>query len=267
MARLHEAHGDLDGALELLAEAQPAFMIDLSPNLRPIAAVRARLLIRQGQAGEALRWAGERGLSVDDELSYVHEYEHITLARAQVASGLVVEAAALLNRLLEPAEDAGRYGSVVEILALQALAYETRRETAAALASLERALTLAEPEGYMRVFLDEGPRMATLLEGGAKRGLRPDYVQRLLKNFGAPVTEAHPGHQELIEPLSERELEVLRLLATDLDGPEIASELMVSLNTMRTHTKSIYTKLAVNSRRAAVRRAEELDLLSQTAAH
>ena len=128
----------------------------------------------------------------------------------------------------------------------------------AALVPLERALTLAEPEGYVRVFVDEGPPMAALLQAAAKRGIAPGYVQRLLAQFGTAHGRTRTPGRRLIEPLSERELEVLRLLATDLDGPEIASQLMVSLNTMRTHTKSIYTKLGVNSRRAAVHRAEEL---------
>jgi ATP/maltotriose-dependent transcriptional regulator MalT len=134
---------------------------------------------------------------------------------------------------------------------------------AAALVPLEPALTLAEPEAYVRVFVDEGSRMAALLQAAAKRGIAPGYVQRLLTHFGTSVAESR-ATQNLIEPLSERELEVLHLLATDLDGPEIASRLVVSLNTMRTHTKSIYTKLGVNNRRAAVRRADELELLSQT---
>ena len=127
-----------------------------------------------------------------------------------------------------------------------------------ALASLERALALAEPEGYVRIFVDEGPPMAALLQEAAKHGIAPNYVRQLRAAFeqgGTPAT--HP----LIEPLSERELEVLKLLGTELSGPEIARELMVSLNTMRTHTKNIYSKLGVNNRRAAVRRAEELDLL------
>ena len=107
--------------------------------------------------------------------------------------------------------------------------------------------------------------MSALLQASAKRGIAPGYVQRLLTQFGPPAAERH-ANQNLVEPLSERELEVLRLLATDLDGPEIASQLMVSLNTMRTHTKSIYTKLGVNSRRAAVHRAADLQLLWPSAA-
>jgi LuxR family transcriptional regulator, maltose regulon positive regulatory protein len=133
----------------------------------------------------------------------------------------------------------------------------------AALAPLERALRLAETEGYVRIFVDEGPPMAVLLGAAAKHGIAPDYVHQLLTAFpraedSSPVKQV--SITSGIEPLSERELEVLRLLGTDLDGPEIARELVVSLNTMRSHTKNIYTKLGVNTRRAAVRRAEELHL-------
>jgi LuxR family transcriptional regulator, maltose regulon positive regulatory protein len=269
MARIREARGDLDGALDLLGSAQPLFMIDFSPNVRPIAAMHARVLVRQGRTGDALGWAREHGISVEDDLSYVHEYEHITLARALLGSGSADQASGLLDRLLQAAELGGRTGSMIEILVLQALANDVRRDMRAALVPLERALTLAEPEGYVRVFVDEGPRMAALLQAAAKRGIAPGYVQRLLTHSGAATREPHATQNLIkikIEPLSERELDVLRLLATDLDGPEIASQLTVSLNTMRTHTKSIYTKLGVNSRRAAVHRAEELALLSQTRA-
>ena len=124
-------------------------------------------------------------------------------------------------------------------------------------------MTLAEPEGYVRIFADEGPPMASLLRAAAKQGTAGNYVRRLLAAVGE-TGHGSPVEQALIEPLSERELDVLRLLGTELDGPAIARELMVSLNTMRTHTKNIYTKLAVTNRRAAVRRAAELDLLSRT---
>jgi LuxR family maltose regulon positive regulatory protein len=149
---------------------------------------------------------------------------------------------------------------MIEILVLQALAYQARGEMRAALVALERALTLAEPEGYVRVFVDEGARMEALLHAAAKQRIALHYVQQLLATFETPE-DTPSARQNLVEPLSERELDVLRLLATDLDGPEIASQLVVSLNTMRTHTKSIYTKLGVNNRRAAVRRAEELRII------
>ena len=144
---------------------------------------------------------------------------------------------------------------------LQALAYQRHGDIPAALACLERAVTLAEPEGYVRVFADEGPPMASLLRAAARQRTGRNYVRRLLAAVTETETEQNgPVKQALIEPLSERELDVLRLLGTDLDGPAIARELMVSLNTVRTHTKNIYAKLAVTNRRAAVRRAAELDL-------
>ena len=147
---------------------------------------------------------------------------------------------------------------------LQALAHQARGDLPAALAPLERALTLAEPEGYVRIFVDEGPP-----HGGPAGSGREQRDRRATTSAGcwrpsATVrATARPPDRHLVEPLSERELDVLRLLATDLDGPDIARELVVSLNTVRTHTKNIYAKLGVNNRRAAVRRAEELDLLSR----
>jgi LuxR family maltose regulon positive regulatory protein len=242
------------------------------------------VLAAQGQVDEALGWAREQGLSVEDSLSYVREFEHITLARALLSryategdKSSLHEATRLLERLLSAAEAGGRTGSVIEILVLQALNHHARGDTPGALALLERALTLAEPEGYVRVFVGEGPPMASLLKAISKQRAGWDYVLRLLDACGhdggttpvkppvkLPVEQSTRLRQGLVEPLSERELDVLRLLATDLDGPDIARHLRVSLNTMRTHTKNIYAKLGVNSRRAAVRQAEELSLLSRT---
>ena len=266
MARIRQAEGDLGGALDLLNEAERLYVGDFFPNVRPVPALKARVWIAQGRLGEALGWAREQGLSVDDDLSYLREFEHITLARmllaryqGERAEHSVHEATRLLERLLLAAEEGGRTGRVIEILVLQALAHQTPGDIPAALACLERAVTLAEPEGYVRVFADEGPPMASLLRAAAKQGIARNYVRRLL----AAVSETgqdSPIRQALIDPLSERELDVLRLLGTELDGPAIARELMVSLNTVRTHTKHIYAKLAVTNRRAAVRRAAELDL-------
>jgi LuxR family transcriptional regulator, maltose regulon positive regulatory protein len=275
-ARVREAQGDLDGALDLLNEAERLYVSDFFPNVRPVPAMRARVWVAQGRLGEAHSWVRERGLSTTDDLSYLREFEHITLSRVLLArhteehsEGSKPDATRLLERLLRAAEDGERTGSVIEILVLQALAHQTEGDLSAALAPLKRAVTLAEPEGYIRVFVDEGPPMAALLTAAAREahgeqeGIAPSYVRRLL----AAVTKTEgnaPASQGLIEPLSERELVVLRLLGTDLDGPDIARELNVSLSTVRTHTQNIYAKLGVNNRRAAVRRAEELNLLSRT---
>jgi LuxR family maltose regulon positive regulatory protein len=276
MARVREAEGDLDGALDLLEEAQRVYMGDYSPNVRPIPALRARVLAANGRVGDALAWAREQGLSADDDLSYLREFEHITLARvllarsrAERAAPPLADAARLLERLLPAAEAGERTGSVIEILVLQALTSHAGGDVPAASAVLERALTLAEPEGYVRVFAAEGPPMASLLRRVAKQRTAWDYVRRLLGACGRagaaiPAGQASAAGQRLVEPLSARELDVLRLLSSDLDGPDIARELSVSLNTLRTHTKSIYAKLGVNSRRAAVRQAVELNLLSRT---
>ncbi|HEX5164668.1 MAG TPA: LuxR C-terminal-related transcriptional regulator, partial [Thermomicrobiales bacterium] len=263
MARIKESQGDLDGALAYLNEAERLRMPEFFPNVRPIAALRARVRIRQGQIGDALGWARDQNLSTDDDLSYLREFEHITLARLLLARQSTTEALDVLHRILDAAEAGGRMGSVIELLILQALAQQVTGNTPAALLPLERALTLAEPEGYARVFLDEGPPMTALLATAAQQGIAPNAVRQLLP--ASDMTEnMAPVRQDLIEPLSDREFDVLRLLATTLDGPDIARELNISLNTMRTHTKNIYSKLGVNNRREAVIRAAELDLLSRS---
>ena len=269
VSRIREAEGDLDGAIELLEDAERHYIGDFFPNVRPVAALKARLSIANSRLHDALGWARQAAVSVDDELSYLREFEHITLARLLLARAKadrtgapVREALALLERLGQAAAEGARAGSMIEILTLEALALQVRGDTTAALGPLGRALTVAEPEGYVRIFTEEGPPMASLLKEAARRGIAPAYVDELLA-AGGGFTGPVPKKQGLIEPLSERELDVLRLLRSDLSGPAIAGELMVSLNTMRTHTKNIYTKLDVNDRRAAVRRAEELDLLSR----
>lgn len=272
LARIREAQGDLAGALALLEEAEPLYVSDFFPNVSPVAARKVRLWVAQGKLDEALNWVRQRGLSTDDETSYLREFEQITLVRVLLAHSrsdpsetMTEDALAFLARLLPAAEAGGRMGSAIEIMVLQALAYSAREDLPAALASLERALKLAEPEDYIRIFIDEGADMAALLREAAARKIASNYTGKLLRAFEeqSRVTEdgSHlPVSQPLLEPLSQRELHVLRLLKTELSGPEIARELMVGLSTVRTHTKSIYSKLGVNSRRAAVRRAEELGL-------
>ena len=269
MARIREAEADPGGALELLDEAEHRYVGDFSPNVRPVPAMRARVWAAQGRLVDAFGWAGERGLSIADELSYLREFEHVTLARALLARYGIEraqrsfdEVTPFLDRLLRAAEGGGRTGSVLEILVLQALAHQLHGDIDTALRALERALALAEPEGYVRLFVDEGAPMAGLLRAAAKRGIAPGYARRLLTALGRTADSA-PATPGLIEPLSARERDVLRLLATDLSGPEIARELVVSLSTVRTHTNRIFAKLGVNNRRAAVRRAEELDLLTR----
>lgn len=273
-ARVAEAEGDLDGALELLGQAEQLFYQSPIPDVCPLAALRARMLAVHGALPEALAWAAARGLSADDDLSYLREYEHITLARVLIArhhhepaGGALREALGLLGRLLQAAEAGARTGSVIDILAQLALAHAARGDLPAALAALERALRLAEPQGYVQIFVGEGAPMARLLREAAARGLRPAYTRKLLAVFDAgpsagwPLRLAAAPPQPPVEPLTQRERDVLRLLKSELSGPEIARELMIGLSTLRTYTKSIYRKLDVGTRRAAVRRASELDLL------
>jgi len=269
MARIREAGGDVGAAVDLLDEAERLYVGDFFPNVRPVAAVRARSHVLRGEVGEALAWVRERGLSVQDDLSYLREFEHVTLARVLLAlhrtersEPSLQEAVRLLDRLLAEAETGERTGTVIEILVLQALAHQALGDMPAALASLQRALSLAEPEGYVRIFVDEGAPMGSLLRALASQGSAGRYARRILA-ISSTTDHDRPVKQSLVEPLSERELDVLRLLGTDLNGPEIARELMVSLNTMRTHQKNIYAKLGVNNRRAAVRQGDELKLLSR----
>jgi LuxR family maltose regulon positive regulatory protein len=266
-AAFRQVEGDLDGALELLTEAERLYVGDFSPDVRPVAALKARVWVAQGRISDAFNWTREQGLSAEDDLSYLREFEHITLARILLVRRVQDDRSPkqgldLLERLLGSAEGGGRMASVLEILILQALGRQAQGDVRAALAPLERALALAEPEGYVRIFVDEGAPMAALLDSAAEHTDMPAYVRRMRSAFG-PAEARTATAQQLVEPLSERELEVLRLLAGDLDGPGIAAELVVSLHTVRSHTKSIYAKLGVNSRREAVRRAAELDLLSR----
>jgi LuxR family maltose regulon positive regulatory protein len=269
-AGIRQAEGDPEAALQLLAEAERLYTTDYSPEVRPVGASKARVWIASGRLSEARSWARGRELSAGDELTYVREFEHITLARLILAQGVrdrsddrIDEAIGLLDRLLLAAEAGGRTGSVIEILVMQALALRARNDGPGALTALERVVALAEPEGYVRVFADEGPNMAALLRLAAQKRNASSYLRGLLAATVTPAAQAAVD-QPLIEPLSERELEVLRLLESELDGPDIARELTVSLATVRTHTRNVYAKLGVNSRRAAVRRAAELGLLSRT---
>jgi LuxR family maltose regulon positive regulatory protein len=253
-ARVRLAQGNGAEALELLRDAARVYNTDFSPAVRPIPALVARVHLAQGDVAASLRWAADRGVTADDELSYVQEFEHITLARVLLADGSLDDALQLLDRLLAAAEAGQREGSVIELLIVQALAHQADGDAPAASATLERALARAEPEGWVRVFVDEGPPMAALL-----RTASSPLARRLLAAFdgGRSPAAARSG---LVDELSSRERDVLRLLRSDLSGPDIARELTVSLNTMRTHTKSIYAKLGVSSRREAVRRAAELGL-------
>ncbi|MCW2832950.1 MAG: ATP-dependent transcriptional regulator, MalT-like, LuxR family [Nocardioides sp.] len=273
MAAVREAEGDIEVAIDLLDEAERLYTGDFLPAVRPVPAIRARTWARHGHLDAALGWIKQVGVSLDDPLLYLREFEHVTLARvllAQhergVASTDLARVVRFLDRLLSAATDGHRAGSVVEIQLTRALALQRLGDDEPALTALGAALHLAEPEGYVRTFVDEGAPMATLLAAAGRRTSSP-YLARLRSalatgrgTVSVPALPL-PRHESLVDPLSNRERDVLRLLDTELNGPDIARELVVSLNTVRTHTKNLYMKLGVTSRRAAVLRAKELDLL------
>jgi LuxR family maltose regulon positive regulatory protein len=275
-ARVRQVEGDLDGALGLLDEAERLYVRGPVPEVRPIGALKVRVWLAQGRLAEALDWARAQGLSAEDGLDYPRELAHITLARVLVAqcerAGDRYAAGAalgLLGRLLIEADAHGRTGSAIEILVLQALAHRAQGHVATGLGPLERALTLAEPEGYVRTFVDEGEPMRDLLRHAVAAGISGAYARRLLSAFeerthAAAVPRAAAG-AGLIEPLTAREVEVLRLVAAGMRNQEIAGQLVISLPTVKRHIANAYGKLGVGHRTEAVARAHELGLLERSA--
>lgn len=258
LAQIKQALGDREGAL---AAAQQAVRITQRENVpRLIGLTRAyqvRVWLAQGQIDLASRWAHDYRQAGRTE--YLREFEDLTLARVLLAEGRSAEALALLDARLLPAEAAGRMSAVIEIQALRALALPATDE---ALNALQQALSLAEPEGYVRLFLDLGEPMRALLKRAAARGIVPQYVSRLLAAFepARKVDDAR-APQPLVEPLTGRELDVLRLLAEDLSNLEIGRRLFISVPTVKSHTRSIYGKLGVHSREEAVARVRALGIL------
>jgi LuxR family maltose regulon positive regulatory protein len=261
LARIQRAQGNIEGALATLQEAIQIATEMSAWSVDVVTVHQVRLWLAQGNLEAASRWAQASGMSADDAPSFHREAGHLTLARILVAQGKIDDAARLLARLLKAAESTQRWGSAIEALLLLALTQYKKNEPERALHALERALSLAEPEGYVRVFVDEGTPMAELLRQAAECGIAPRYVQELLSAFDASEP-AEPRHaQPLIEPLSDREIEVLRLAAAGLSNREIAEQLYISINTVKAHTKSIYRKLDAHNRTQAINRAQELGLL------
>jgi LuxR family maltose regulon positive regulatory protein len=272
-AGVREAEGDVTAAVDLLDEAERLYVADFLPDVHPVPAVRARTWARHGHIDAALEWADRAEVSLDDSVTYLREFEHVTLSKVLLAAdmhgggrGSLDAVAAFLDRLIAAASKGGRRGSAIEIEVTRALVLQQLGDIDQAMAALSSALDLAEPEGYVRTFTVEGEHMATLLAAADRHGPSP-YVTSL-RSALAPAPIAEPADsgamrrgQVLVDPLSGREQDVLRLLDSELNGPEIARELVVSLNTVRTHTKNLYMKLSVTSRRAAVARAKELNLL------
>ena len=273
--RLHLAQGNLTGARNTLRKAenlaQRAKIDDFI--LCWLDECRLRLWLSEGNLAATVRWAQTSGLSVDGELSYHHDLHHINLARVLVAQGMqqpsgiyLDEALGLLARLLAAAEKAGWIHKEIKILTIQALTHQSAGDNEEALTALGQALILAEPGGYVRTFIDEGKPMGKLLRQAVARGIAVGYAGKLLAALEEETDDKPQGIKptfspSLVEPLSKRELEVLRLLTTHLPSTEIAKELVISTNTVRSHIKRIYSKLNVHNRRDAIQRAEELELL------
>jgi len=283
LARLQQARGDSNRALATLdAFAQLAHERHFVPHLLARgAAVQAQVELKQKNLASAVRWANGSCLSVDDDLSYPREREYLTLARVRIAQGrddpasrFLQDALNLSDRLLQDAEAKARMGSALEILILRALALDAQGDHQGALIALERAVMLAEPEGYTRIFLDEGEPMLTLLSELLATGHSArDYLHTLLaagdhREYGhdappmpASVQTFQKPLQPLLDPLSERELEVLSLMADGASNAGIAEQLKLAISTVKRHVSNVFSKLSVTSRTQAVARARELELL------
>lgn len=275
-ARLHVALAQVKiaqqawtAALDLLDEADRLYRRDASPQRYSTSALRVRIWLKQGRIAAAKEWVDARG-EILEESPYLHEYEQITVVRVLLAlheqqnNVKQIEAALeLLVHLLEMAETQGRTASIIELLLLQASAYYAQGEITTANTSLLRALTLAEPEGYVRVFLDAGEAIHTLLADSLTQGAPARYVTDLLSTLqqeAGDVTASDPN-QLLIEPLSKRELEVLQLLAVGHTNQAVADDLVIALSTVKKHTNSLFGKLGVANRTQAINRARELGIL------
>ena len=266
-SRFRLSMGDFEGALNMLDEAERHYIRGPVPDMRPIPALRAMIWIKQGNVLEAIRWADDHKLSVDDTLRFPREFEYLTFARLLIAryrkgdTSAIDDAVTLLSRLLDLAEDGGRNGSIINILIQQALLHDATGNTENGLTYLERALALAEPEGLVRTFVDEGIPIKRLLNEIHKDDAR-NYITTLLSAFETeqPLPTDSPV-QALIEPLSDRELEVLQLVADGLSNRDISEQLYLALSTVKGHNRNIYGKLGVQRRTEAVARARDLGLI------
>ncbi len=275
---LEESKGNTQAALEKIEEAERVFVRDAVPHVRPLAALKVRLWLAQNRLQDALDWARKHKLSADDELSYIREFEHLTLARVLIAryrsegkDKSIMEALRLLEGLAQSAAEARRGASMIGIRILQALACDARGDLARALQHLQVALVSAEPEGYVRIFADEGPAMRKLLRDALATGMAQSYTRRLLSAFdgsarvdSGAATAARKntnGSAVLPEHLTLREREILRLIAAGIKNQDIADQLFISLHTVKRHIANAYGKLGVSERREAVARASELGLL------
>ena len=268
LAMIRQATGDLAGALDAISEADQA-----APGpaglLNPVPAQRARLLLAQGNLPAATRFAQANGLGPDDEPDYARESGHLVLARILLAQDRPGQALALLDRLYAAAAAQDRAGSLIETGALRGLALAASGDEAGAVTTLAGALALACPQGYVRVFADEGPPMAALLgrliaaqrTGQAAAEVPLGYLARLQRAFGPGRPARDPVPAGIVDPLTSRELEVLEMMAAGRPNQAIARELVVTVDTVKKHVGHVLGKLGAANRTEAVARARELNLL------
>ncbi|MCB9451591.1 MAG: tetratricopeptide repeat protein [Anaerolineaceae bacterium] len=262
LACIKLAQQDIDGAITMNTHAeQLAQRANLKRMAERIITYRARLWLLHGNVETAFHWMQKSGLTLADEPDFLRETDYLTLAHIAMLRGEAKQALPLLATLRAKAERTGRTYAVIQAGALEALAWQVQDDTEQALDRLERVLTLAEVGGFIRLFVDMGKPMATLLRHAASRGILPGYVGKLLGAFGGMSSHPDGDTQPLIDPLSERELEVLQLIMNGLSNQEIAGELVVAMSTVKTHVKKIYRKLNVSNRTQATTRARELSLL------
>jgi LuxR family maltose regulon positive regulatory protein len=271
LARALQALGNLEEAVNTMQEAAKIWQhYNLSRwfLLPSVAAYQAWLSLSLGDIESAERWAQEEALNPHGELLVQYERDFITLARLYIAQDEFVNALGLLQRLRESTEQGGRVTRGIEILTLQALSFQALGNSAQAFTMLEKALAMAEPGGFIRIFIDEGPPMARLLYEALSREIAPAYIRQLLAAFPENEPEQSIEPQESasdadwVEPLSERELEVLQLIAEGLTNREVGERLYLTANTVKAHARTIYSKLGVNNRTQAVNRARALGIIS-----
>lgn len=263
-ATLAWAAGDLEAAEDHLDRATAIYRPGRLAEYAPIEAIKCRIWLVQGELSRAQDWATQQNLSATDEPAFLREYEHLTLARLYIAyyrrhkeRTLLEDTFSLLNRLLQSARVEKRTASEIECFLLLALAEDAQGNRQDALTHLANSLRLAQPQGYMQLFVREGAPLADLLKTAVSHNIAPNYAARLLSAFGETVVQQQP----LVDPLSERELEILQLIAAGLKNKEIAAQLFISLNTVLYHNKNIYGKLGVRKRTVAVSKARELGLV------
>jgi LuxR family maltose regulon positive regulatory protein len=270
LIRIYFSRWDLDKAREIIHKIRGDLTEhDMFPMVAHHTAYwQVRVWLAQGKLEKAAQWVEERNLSADPASKRLISIDYLALVRILIAQGRLDEAQKLLDPIIEITEQRGYSTRLIEILILKALAFDAHGETSEAMEALKQALTTAEPGGFIRIFVDEGPPMARLLYEAMSRGISPGYAGRLLAAFPDTKPEQitspkRPALEfELIEPLSEREIEVLHLISEGMTNKEIASKLFLSLNTIKVHTRNINSKLGTHNRTESVARARLLGLLS-----